>query len=174
MKKLVIVAAIVIGTFEISFAQNNASASVPLSASVIQGLSTAVTGQENFGTIVAGTTPGSLNAQSATVGSSPGNIAMITLTGNGGQLIHVTYDANDPLIKAGATNITFTPSVYGSNSSSNQLSSTAVTSGGTVTLSGTSGSAGNYYFWLGGSLSTLPGGQTPGSYSGTWTVTVTY
>lgn len=174
MKKLLVATALVFAAVQISFAQNNASSGVTLAATVIQGLTVSVSGQDNFGTIVAGTTPSALNAQTATVGSAAGNIAQVALTGNGAQTIHVTYDATDNLTKSGATNITFTPSVYGASSSSNQSTSTVVNSGGTVTLSGSSGSAGNYYFWIGGSLSALPANQTPGNYSGTWTISVTY
>jgi len=174
MKKLVIITATVLASVEMSFAQSNANQTVPLGATVIQGITTSVSGQENFGTIVAGTTPNSLIATSGTVGSAAGDIAEVTITGNGAQTITVSYDATDNLIKSGATNIAYTPSVYGSSSSSNQSSATAVTSGGTVTLSGTTGSAGNYYFWVGGSLSALPANQTPGTYAGSWTITVHY
>jgi hypothetical protein len=173
-KKLSIIPAIIFLSVQLSLAQSNASTGVGLVAAVIQGLTVSVTGEVNFGTIVAGTTPGALVATSATVGTASGNIAEITLTGNGAQTIHVTYDATDNLTKSGATNITFTPSVYGSSSSSSQSTSTSVSSGGTVILSGSSGSAGNYYIWVGGSLSSLPAAQTPGSYSGTWTISVSY
>ncbi len=172
MKKMILVATLLFVAVGISFAQNSASQNVPLSATVIEGLSTAISGADNFGTIVAGTTPGSLNAQTATVGSSTGNIAQITLTGNGSQLIHITFGTTT--LTGTGTAITFTPSVYGASSSSAQGTSTQVATNGTVNLSGASGSTGNYYFWIGGSLSALPVNQTPGSYSGTWTLSVTY
>jgi len=172
MKKLMFAAALVLAIGEMSFAQSNASQNVPLAATVVQGLSTSISGQENFGTIVAGTTPNSLNARTATVGSSSGNIALITVTGNGGQQITSTFSTTT--LTGPGTAITYTPSVYGANSSSAQGTSTQVLNNGTVNLSGSTGSAGNYYFWIGGSLSALPVGQTPGSYSGTWTLSVTY
>ncbi len=172
-KKILVATTFVFAAVQISFAQNNASSGVTLAATVIQGLTVSVSGEDNFGTIVAGTTPSALNAQTGTVGSAAGNIAQVTLTGNGAQTIHVTYDATDNLTKSGASDITFTPSVYG-YATNTQSSSAAVSSGGTVALSGASGSAGNFYFWIGGSLSALPANQTPGAYSGTWTISVTY
>jgi hypothetical protein len=172
MKKLMLIAAILLISFKMSFAQNSASQNVPLAATVIQGLSTTVSGEANFGTIVAGTTPNSLNAQSGTVGTNPGNIALVTVTGNGGQQITITFSATT--LTGPGTALTFTPSVYGANSAAAQATSAQVSTNGTANLSGTTGSAGNYYFWVGGSLSALPQAQTPGSYSGTWTMSVTY
>jgi membrane-bound inhibitor of C-type lysozyme len=49
-----------------------------------------------------------------------------------------------------------------------------MSSGSTVTLSGSNYSSANYYFWLGGSVGTLPNTQTPGAYSGTFTLQVAY
>jgi len=172
MKQLIVMAALVLAIGETSFAQSNASQNVPLAATVVQGLATSISGQENFGTIVAGTTPASLNAQSATVGSSTGNIALITVTGNGGQQITSTFSTTT--LTGPGTAITFTPSVYGANSSAAQGTSTQVLNNGTVHLSGSTGSPGNYYFWIGGGLSALPVAQTPGNYTGTWTLSVTY
>ena len=169
MKKILLLAGMVFATVQLSYAQNNASQGVTLAATVIKGLSTGISGQDNFGTIVAGTTPSSLNAQSGTVGSGSGNISLITITGNNGTLIHITFDATDLLTGPG-TSITYTPSVYGASSSSSQSTSSQVLNNATVNLSAT----GNYYFWIGGSLSALPAAQTPGTYSGTWTLTVNY
>lgn len=169
---MILIVTILFVTVEMSYAQSSASTNVPLNATVIQGLSTTISGQENFGTIVAGTTPSALNAQTATVGSNPGNIALVTVTGNGGKQITVTFSTTT--LTGPGTAITFTPSVYGSTSSSNQSSSSAVLNNGTVNLSGSTGSPGNFYFWIGGGLSALPQAQTPGNYSGTWTLSVTY
>ncbi len=166
MKSLILTAALVLGTFGMSFAQNNASTNVTVNSTVIQGLTMSVSGSLSFGTVVAGTTPGSLSAQ--TNGSAP----LITVTGNGAQLITVTFSTAN-LSGPGAA-ITFTPSVYGANASSKQATSTVVLSAGTVNLTGVTGNAGNYYFWLGGSLSALPANQVPGAYSGSWTISVNY
>lgn len=166
MKRLMLAAAIVIATAGMSFAQSSANTNVTVNAAVIQGLTISATGTLDFGNIVAGTTPAALDAQ--TNGSAP----MITVTGNGATPISVTFSTAS--LSGPGTALTFTPSVYGDASSSNQATSSQVLNSGSVTLSGTSGSAGNYYFWLGGSLSAIPAAQTPGSYSGSWTITVNY
>ncbi len=167
MKKLMLVAAMVLGTTAISFAQSSASTNVNVTATVIQGLTLTATGTLGFGTVVAGTTPALLSAQ--TNGSAP----MFTATGDGGHVLTVTYLATASLTGPG-TALTFTPSVYGDVSSGNQSGSTTVASGSTVHLTGSTGSAGNYYFWLGGALSAIPSSQTPGSYTGTFTLSVNY
>ncbi len=166
MKKLMLAAAIVAATAGMSFAQSNANTNVTVEAAVIQGLTISATGNLNFGTIVAGTTPAALDAQ--TNSSAP----LISVTGNGGSQITVTFGTAS--LTGPGSAITFTPSVYGANSSANQSSSSEVLNNGTVNLSGTSGSPGNFYFWLGGSLSAIPQAQTPGNYSGNWTITVNY
>ncbi len=167
VKPLVLIGVMLFAVAGPSFAQSSASTSVPLSATVIQGLSLTVSGALSFGAIVAGATPApSLSAQ-----TNPG-APLITIAGNGSQAVTVTFST--ATLTGPGTSLTFTPSVYGSNSSSNQSGSTQVTSGGAVTLSGTSGSQGNYYLWLGGSLNAIPTNQTPGSYSGTWTISVNY
>ena len=167
MKKLMLVAAMVLGTTAISFAQSSANKNVNVTATVIQGLTLAATGTLGFGTVVAGTTPAALSAQ--TNGSAP----MFTATGDGGHVLTVTYLATASLTGPG-TALTFTPSVYGDASSGNQSGSTPVASGSIVHLTGSTGSAGNYYFWLGGALSAIPSSQTPGAYSGTFTLNVSY
>ncbi len=167
MKKLMLAAAVILGTVTMSFAQSTDNTAVTLNATVIQGLVLTVSGTLSFGTIVAGTTPAALSAQ--TNGSAP----MFTTTGNGSSVITVTYPATSTLI-SGANTLTFTPSVYGAAVSTAQATSASVANSATVTLSGTTGSAGNYYFWLGGNLGTLPSAQAPGSYAGTFTLTVTY
>lgn len=147
-------------------AQNSATTDVALNATVVQGLTLVVSGGPlSFGSVVAGTTPAAVDAQSSSV--------LFTVTGNGGSQVKVDYSdviMNGP---SGAT-ITFTPSVFGSSSSLNQSTSTDVPSGSSVNLSGASGSEGSYYLWLGGALGSIPAAQTTGSYSGTFTMTVSY
>ena len=166
MRKLALTTILVLATAAISSAQNTANTNVPVNATVIQGLTLIVTGGPlNFGSIVAGTTPAAIVAKSSTV--------YFTATGDGGHLVGVTFPAMVSMTGPG-TALTFTPSVYGANNSGGQSSSTQVTSSTSVNLSGSTGSAGNYYFWLGGQLNAIPSGQTIGSYSGTFTLTVTY
>ena len=171
MKRVLLASTITFAVAQIAFAQNSATGSVPLAATVIQGLTTAISGQCNFGTIVAGTTPNALSAQTGTVGSSSGNIAEITVTGNGGNQVNISFGTQN--LTGTGNAITFTPSVYG-NSSNTQTGASQITTATSKNLSGATGSAGNYYFWIGGSLSALPANQAPGTYSGTWTLTVSY
>lgn len=166
LKGLLLIAMIVLGATPLSYAQNSASTNVTINATVIQGLTLAVSGGPlNFGTIVAGTTAAAISAQSSTV--------LFTVTGNGGGSVTVTYSGVTLNGPGGAT-LAFTPSVSGSASSGGQGSSTSVSSGSSITLSGSTGSAGNYYLWLGGSLGSIPSNQTPGSYTGTFTMSVNY
>lgn len=167
MKKLALVAAMILGIAAMSFAQSNASTNINVSSTVIQGITISTTGTLAFGTIVAGTTPAALSAN--TNGSAP----KVTVTANGGTVITVTYPASVALTGPG-TDLTLTPTVVGSTNTSGQATATSVTSGTTVTTSGTTGTAGNYYFWLGGSLAALPSAQTPGAYTGTVTLSVNY
>ena len=170
MKKLMLVTAMVLGLAGMSLAQSSASAPVTVNATVIQGLTLAVTGATGFGTVVAGTTPATDNPNTPPAGMSA---ALITATGNGGNTVTVTFAASALLTGTGAA-LTFTPTLVGDPSNANQGTAAAVASGGTVTLSGVTGSAGNYYFWLGGSLAAIPANEVPGSYSGTLTLTVSY
>lgn len=145
----------------------NRTATITVTCTVIQGLTLASSGPLTFGTVVAGTTPAAINAQTSSSAVS------ITATGNGGSSVTVTYPASASL-SSGGNNLTYTPSLYGAQSSASRSSSTSVANGSTVTLGGTTGSAGNYYFWLGGSLAAIPSGQPAGNYSGPFTLTIHY
>lgn len=138
---------------------------VNATATVIQGLTLTAIGSLDFGQIIAGTTPPSLGAQ--TNGSAP----VFTATGNGGQQVWVTYSSST--LYNGASTLSLTPSVYGGPTMT-QAASTPVSSGSAIYLSGITGSPGDYYFWLGGSLGAIPPGQVPGNYTGTFTLTVSY
>ncbi len=149
-----------------AYAQNTANTNVPVTATVIQGLTLTVSGGPlDFGNVVAGSTPSSISAQSSSV--------LFTVSGNGGSSVSVTY-SNVTLNGPSGATLNFTPSVYGSSSSTGQSSSTSVGSGTSVSLSGSTGSGGGYYLWLGGSLGSIPTSQTTGSYSGVFTMTVSY
>ncbi len=166
LKTLVVVSLIVLAASTVSFAQTSASQSVTVEATILQGLAVTVSGGPlNFGTLVAGATPSPISAQSSAV--------EYTITGNGASSVKVTY-ASASLNGPNGSTLNFTPSVYGAGSSTLQSSSSSVASGSAVSLSGTNGRVGNYYLWLGGDLGTIPGNQTPGSYSGTFTLTVSY
>ena len=88
-----------------------------------------------------------------------GSQGKYTVNGEGGQVVAVTYPATFDMTDSGSDTLTVT------------LSSDA--SGGTVTLSGTAGSAGSQSLKIGGSFpvtSTTP----TGAYSGQYNVSVAY
>lgn len=101
-------------------------------------------------------------------------VGQFTLAGANGAGVSVSYDASVTLGDGSSGTITYTPAVYGHEST--QASSSEVTSGSSVTLGGT----GEYKLWVGGNLGTLTN-QTVGSYSsnasngsGNFTVSVEY
>lgn len=149
------------------FAQYQTNQDIQISATIIQGLSLMSTGTLDFGFIVAGTTPPSLSAQSGTAPE-------ITAAGSGRSRITVTFSSTTTLDDSHGNTLTFTPNVYGSSVSTGQAGAAVVSSGQRVRLSGTNRTTGYYYFWLGGSLNSPPPGQPPGTYMGTFTLTVSY
>ena len=139
---------------------------VLVNSTVIQGLTISASGPLNYGTVVAGTVPNIISPQSS------GSAVSIMATGNGGQAVTVSYPSS-ALLYSGANSVTFVPDLSG-YLTNNQASSTSKLSGSTVNLSGATGSAGYYYFWLGGSLNAIPTGLAAGNYSGTFTLSATY
>ncbi len=135
-------------------------------ATVIQGLTMSASGPLNFGTLIAGTIPNSISPQTSA------SAVAITLTGNGGQSVTVTYPSSATLT-SGTNSLTFTPNLAGYSTLSQTKSST-VSSGSIVKLSGKTGSTGNYYLWLGGSIPALSASTASGNYSGTITLSATY
>ncbi len=112
--------------------------------------------------VVAGTTPPSL---SALAGGAPQFVA----TGVRNNRSIVTFSATTTLNDVNGNTLSFTPSVYGSGTN-NQVGSVPITSGSTLNTGKNTNH--NYYFWLGGSLSAVPSGQPPGSYTGAFVLTV--
>ncbi len=134
--------------------------SIPVTATLTGTVSLSAAGALNFGAVVAGATPApSLSAQTNT--SAP----EFTATGTRAAST-VTYSSSLSLAGPG-TPLTFTPSLFGS-STNTQSGSASIASGAALNK------AGNFYFWLGGSLNAIPSGQTPGSYSGTFILRLTY
>jgi len=150
-------------TVTVNGQQYTANQTINITATLQGTISLSATGALGFGTIVAGTTPASLSAQ--TNPSAP----LFTVTAPRRSRITVTFSTTS--LTGNGNPLTFTPSVYGSTTSTNQSGSTAVTSGSSVTLGGTNT---HYYYWLGGALGAVPSGQAPGSYSGTFVLRVSY
>jgi hypothetical protein len=162
-KQLAVSLALLAGAAVAANGQTTADATVQ--ANVTANLLIAVTGVTDFGTI------GNSGETQTIVPSAPAagsTAAMFTATGTPNASISTTWtDINltDPV--SGATML-FTPAVS-FLTTNNQATSASITDGATGTLSST----GNGFFWLGGNLTVSPS-QTPGSYSGIFTLTVTY
>lgn len=140
----------------------SATETITVTATLLGNVSLSATGSLDFGFVVAGTTPPSL---SALAGGAPQFIA----TGVRNNRSIATFSSTTTLNDGYGNTLTFTPSVYGSGTN-NQAGSHPITSGSTLNTGNNTNH--NYYFWLGGSLNAVPAGQPPGSYSGTFVLTV--
>ncbi|HUI29949.1 MAG TPA: DUF4402 domain-containing protein [Candidatus Acidoferrales bacterium] len=165
MKKLMLVAALVLVFAGMSFAQDHASSTATINANIQKGLTISVSNAIlDLGNLVAGTTP-------AAVSPLSGTVPAFTVTGDGGHVVNVSYDATVTLNGPSSATMTFNSDFKG-DASGTQGSAGAV--GATVTLSGASPATGNYYFWLGGNVGSIDPAQAPGSYTGTFHVSVNY
>ena len=102
-----------------------------------------------------------------TVHATSGSAIKFTASGEPNTAVSVSFST--ATLANGGASMTFTPEVTG-YASDVQGSSTAITSGNSVTLDATTGS---YYLWAGGAV-TAGAAQATGAYSGTWTLTVAY
>ena len=151
-------------------AQTSSSSNVTLTATVVVPLSITPAGggdgagNLDFGLVVDNTSA-SINPKTAA------NASLFTVSGSPNVNLTVTYTAPTVTLSdtSGSPSLTFTPNVVGANSSGLQGSAGKVTSGSSATLNG----SGKYYFWLGGIVN-VPSGQAPGSYRGTFNLTVSY
>jgi len=138
---------------------------IPVTATLQGNVSLTATGSLNFNPVVAGVVPPVLSASASGAPEfTAGGVRNGTST--------VTF-SNTTLTGPGGATLTFYPSVIGSGTNS-QSGATSITSGSHLNTG--SGSNHNYYFWLGGSLGStqIPTTQSPGSYSGTFVLSVTY
>jgi len=170
MKKLMLVAMMLLGFAAMSYAQNSNNSTATINAYIEKGLTISVSNSTlNLGNLVAGITP-------APVSPLTSGVPAFTVTGDGGHQVNVTFDASVMLYKSApnADSISFTTNFEG-NSTGTQSGAGSISS--PVTLSGVSPAAGNYYMWLGGQLTDgagIPAAQTPGSYTGTFHVSISY
>jgi hypothetical protein len=142
-------------------AQTSASQNLTVDATVIKALTlTKVTaGNLSYGLIAQGTTE--------TVAATAAGAIKFQANGEVSTGVSVTFAA--ATLSNGGNTMTFTPAVNG-YASDTQGSSSAVTSGSSVTLDATTG---DYFLWVGGSI-TAGGAQATGAYSGTFTLSVAY
>lgn len=141
-----------------------------VTASVVAPVSTTLSGGSdgagtlNFSLVLDGST-GTVNPNTS---SSAG---LFTIGGGAGMLMNVTFSSPTVTLSdsTGTNTLTFTPQVVGDTLSANQSTAGGLTSPGQITI----GSAGYYYIWLGGSV-VVPSGQAGGTYTGTFSLTVSY
>ncbi len=150
-------------------AANAQSSKVTITAGVVAPVAVGVSGgSDNSGTINLGL---SLDGTSGAVNpnTSP-SAGLFTVTGGSGTPMNISFTSPAVTLTdtSGAT-LTFTPTVVGDTLSTDQSTAPALTSGGHISIS----SAGSYYIWLGGSV-TIPSGQAAGTYTGTFSLTVSY
>ncbi len=136
---------------------------VNVNLTVTASMQLSVTRVLNFGSQVQGAS--SITVDPVTGGASTG-VATLT-SAPASQVVTVAWTSTD--ITNGTNNITWTSSVAG-NTTNAQGSATVLTSGNTVTVS----SGGAYYFWVGGTIASIPLATPAGSYTGTLTLTVSY
>lgn len=167
--------------FKIKQTDNSTTASTTLNiaANVESQLTVNKVNDINFGGVVQGlksTLNPITNDSSSNVGYNA-TVGEFTIAGQQGANVVVQIPSSTSLSGPGSS-LPFTTTAVG-DSLDNQGSSTSITTpSATVKLgtstTGNSGTAANYYIWVGGSLGTIPSGQTAGAYSGSITVNVFY
>lgn len=167
MKKLMLIAATVLVTAGLSFAQQtSATGSANISLKMLAGMQMTVTGSVNFGDVVTGTS-GALTPVDPTAG------AKFDVSGTAGATFVLnTFPTTVTLSDGAGDNVTFNVNLQASSDGS--TAAAAATAGTPYTLSGTYPTGtGDYYFLLGGDI-TLGGTEPAGTYTGTFTLTAVY
>jgi hypothetical protein len=114
----------------------------------------------NMGYVVQGVT--SVNINPLTSNAS----AYFTFAASPNSFAAVFYSSTN--LESGSNTIAFTGNLVGNDNTAQNLS-TLVRSGATITTN----ASGNYYLWAGGTASLAPD-QPIGTYSGSFTISVTY
>jgi hypothetical protein len=147
------------------FAQQPVYASATAQVTLAVNVAPALTKNRDmsFGTVNQGVTSATVNP--VTDGNKA---AMFTLSASANTPVTVTYTTTD--LTSGPNVISFNSGgVLSGNNVNVQASSTSVPTNSTVTTNGT----GYYYFWAGGTA-TLAINQPAGTYSGSFTLQVSY
>ncbi len=164
MKKLILAAAVVFGFAGMSFAQSStANASVTVNTNVVSSISCSNTHNLDLGTVVQGAT--------ASVAPTSANAGAFTVTGTLNSSVSYVFAAPADLT-SGANTLTFTPDIPVYNTSNSQTGTNpfGAVAGGIMSLGA---GVTSVYIWVGGSV-TPSATQAVGSYSGSYTLTVTY
>jgi hypothetical protein len=162
-----------------AMAQSFANTQVTASATVIRPITIAKVTNLNFGVITPGASEGSVyiysNSQVGTSGgtsakyiNSGASAAAFTLSGEGGEAISVMLPEIFDRTMLSSGDNTMTVSDFTASSTNNSQTVTSVT-----TLGGTRGSVGTLNLYVGAKLA-VAANQAPGSYSGSFNVSVAY
>lgn len=160
-----------------------ANANATSSATVLTDISVTKDSDIAFGNVLAGTTP-TLDAQTFANSTDQGATATLgkfTVTGTPTANVLVTFSTLVTMSNGDATdNLDFTPSVFRTALTDATDGETTITSGGTylINSSNSDSVSGTDYFFVGGTLEEVGGGNIPsdaaGLYTGTFTLTVAY
>lgn len=163
MKKLMLVAVMVLGFAGSSFAQMNASQLINVDVSILKALTITTYGDASFGNTYAGVGSITLTPATPASGQTAGTFAV---NGEPGRTITVSYLYTSPTVTGAA--VTYTPSIVGLNTNTQ---ASAATFGPSVSLDATTG---DYYFWVGGTMTGITASAVSGTYSGTFTLQIAY
>jgi len=174
--KLLIVFLLVAFSSQKVSAQDNASDAASVSADVVSSIG--VTANQNllFGQIVSTSSGGeTITIAKDGSGNQSSQAGKFTVNGTAGAtvLIETSNQSNtnstpDKLDDGSGNSLDITYNLY-SNGTDNASGSSSFTSGNDVTLNG----SGNFYFYLGGEITTGTS-QATGTYEGQYTLTATY
>jgi hypothetical protein len=158
-----------------TFAANaQKTANAPASANILADLTIALdAGQDEiaFGNVSANTPAGVVLDANGVNNDNTGTVTNVARFNLGGAdvSISVYYDATVNLTDAVSNEvIVMTPEVVGDADVANQETAAAIANTGTVSLV-----SGAFHIWVGGTLPTMVN-QTPGSYTGTFNISVEY
>ena len=143
----------------IASAQSSASQSATISATVISALSMTKSQDLAFGSIAQGT--------ARTVAVTDASAAKFTIIGHASTPVTVSYTA--PANLTSASNTLPFSAIVRAHTADAPASSSALPSGGLITLNG----SGHGYVFLGGTL-TASASQAVGAYSGSFSIRVDY
>lgn len=176
MKKLLTSAFLLVFGVSVAFAQNTDNDQISVSVNLVPALTITPVTNLSYGNVTMGSTNPVMSATTGalTAGSSTGTVAAgaMNVQGAPGESVTIDWDNTVNLVNGGST-VVYTPAVAGKDSGASTY--TALTDGGTFTLSGTQGgtTAVTHNLQIGGSLD-ISGATTAGSHTGNLTVTVTY
>jgi hypothetical protein len=179
--KVLIAAALFVGLGSSAFAQTvTANTTMTASATILSNLAIVKNVDLTFGQVSNSKTP-TMNANSATktdVGEAA-TLGKFTVTGLAGASVQVDFTGPTLDLTNGGSSIVFTPSVYRTEKSTLAYGETGITTGSSYNINSSvveaQSVAGTDYFYVGGNIVVGTAAEDPaGTYTGTFTMTVTY